>query len=65
MISFIDWDAPIKEGRKNDTCPKCVTKNMKRKGKNRRICLDCDTFFVRPLIDTKHRQVEVTTADRH
>ena len=33
MISFIDWDAPIKEGRKNDTCPKCVTKNMKRKGK--------------------------------
>ena len=45
---FIDWDAPIKEGRKNDTCPNCVTKNMKRKGRNRRICLDCDTLFIRP-----------------
>jgi len=62
---FIDWDAPIKEGKKNDTCPNCVTKNMKRKGRNRRICLDCDTLFIRPKNEQKRRQMEATTANRH
>ena len=51
MTSFIDWNAGIKEGRKNDMCPNCGTKNMKRQGRNRRICKDCDTLFIRPSND--------------
>jgi ribosomal protein L37AE/L43A len=62
-LNFIDWDAPIKIGRKNDTCPKCVTKNMRRKGKNRRVCLDCDTLFIRPTDEQKRRQVETSTTN--
>ena len=48
MTGFINWDAPIKEGRKNDKCPKCFSGGMKRKGKNRRICVECDSLFINP-----------------
>jgi hypothetical protein len=48
MTSFINWNAPIKEGRKNDKCPKCFSGGMKRKGKNRRLCIECDSLFINP-----------------
>ena len=68
MTNFINWNAPIKEGRKNDMCPSCFSKELKRKGRHRRICTECDSMFINPnrkSNDKKHRQVEAATANRH
>ena len=60
-MKFIDWNAGIKEGRKNDMCPNCATRNMKRQGRNRRICRDCNTMFIRPKQNEQNsRKMEAT-----
>jgi ribosomal protein L37AE/L43A len=32
----------------DDICPKCYEKNMKRLGRNKRLCRSCDTKFLNP-----------------
>ena len=62
-MKFIDWNAGIKEGRKNDMCPNCFTKNMRRQGRKRRVCRDCGTVFARPVENEQNsRKMEATAA---
>ena len=54
VTAYIKWD---NKKSKDDICPKCNEKNMKRLGRKARFCRSCLTKFIKSKIIIKKGEV--------